>query len=119
VTELDNTKKFRKELVSGIAALVLLNLLAQDGGEMYGYQIAKELDLRAGPDPLFKQSALYPVLRQLHAGGLLSSRVEVSMTGPPRRYYAITPHGRETLAAWIDTWRSMRVFVDAALKPKS
>jgi PadR family transcriptional regulator PadR len=119
VTELDNTKKFRKELVSGIAALVLLNLLAQDGGEMYGSQIAKELDLRAGPDPLFKQSALYPVLRQLHAGGLLSSRVEVSMTGPPRRYYAITPHGRETLAAWIDTWRSMRVFVDAALKPKS
>lgn len=108
-------KKFRKELVSGIAALVVLSELGQADGEMYGYQIAKALTSRAGDEPQFKQSALYPVLRQLHAAGLLSSRVEVSLSGPPRRYYAITEKGRETLSEWREAWASMRGFVDSAL----
>lgn len=114
----DDLKKFRKELVSGIAALVVLRLLANAGGERYGYEISKDLETRAGNDPLFKQSALYPVLRQLEASGLLASRVQVSLSGPPRRYYAITPKGREVLAIWADAWRTMRRFVDATLDEK-
>jgi len=90
VTDVEaHLKKFRKELHSGIAAMVLLALLDRTGGEMYGYQIAKEIGAKAGGASFLKQGAIYPVLRSLHATGLLSSRVEVSMSGPPRRYYAI------------------------------
>jgi PadR family transcriptional regulator, regulatory protein PadR len=105
-------KKFRKELHSGIAALVLLSLLAKDGREMYGYEIAKALGARAGGQSFLKQGAIYPVLRSLHASGLLSSRVEVSMSGPPRRYYAISPEGRATLKDWLSAWGDVRGFVD-------
>ena len=61
---------------------------------MYGYQIAKQLE-RIGEGVLSgKQSALYPVLRNLEGAGLLDSHVEPSMSGPPRRYYRITDAGR-------------------------
>lgn len=105
-------KKFRKELHSGIAALVLLSLLAKDGQEMYGYEIAKALGARAGGQSFLKQGAIYPVLRSLHASGLLSSRVEMSMSGPPRRYYTISPEGRATLKEWLAAWSDVRGFVE-------
>jgi PadR family transcriptional regulator PadR len=36
-----------------------------------------------------------------------------SYSGPPRRYYRITPLGREVLMSWRHTWSSTRSFVDA------
>ena len=110
-------KKFRKELHSGIAAMVLLALLERTGGEMYGYQIAKEIGAKAGGESFLKQGAIYPVLRSLHASGLLSSRVEVSISGPPRRYYAISPMGREALETWRGVWADLRGFVDSLVGP--
>jgi PadR family transcriptional regulator PadR len=83
---------------------------------MYGYQIAKLLEDN-GPDmPLMKQGTLYPVLRSLEENGLLSSMVEPSVSGPPRRYYTITADGRETLKEWIEIWRETQKFVNAILK---
>lgn len=110
-------KKFRKELHSGIAAMVLLALLERSGDEMYGYQIAKEISAKAGGASFLKQGAIYPVLRSLHAAGMLSSRVEMSMSGPPRRYYAISNEGREALVAWREVWGELRGFVGSLIEP--
>jgi PadR family transcriptional regulator PadR len=107
------TRKFHRELSAGLTALVLLATLAETGDDLYGYEIARRLTT-GGADPgPFKQGALYPVLRNMSASGLLSSRVVPSYSGPPRRYYRITPLGREVLAAWRDTWNSTRRFVDS------
>ncbi len=110
-------KKFRKELHSGIAAMVLLALLERSGDEMYGYQIAKEIGAKAGGASFLKQGAIYPVLRSVHAAGMLSSRVEVSMSGPPRRYYAISSAGREALVTWREVWAELHGFVTALIEP--
>lgn len=63
-----------------------------------------------------KQGALYPVLRSLEGSGLLESKVEPSVSGPPRKYYSITTGGSETLALWQDIWEQMKSFVDRAMK---
>ena len=63
-----------------------------------------------------KQSALYPVLRNLEAAGLLASEVEPSVAGPPRRYYRITEPGRDTLRAWTGSWNETRDFVEHVLQ---
>lgn len=110
------TKKFQKEMNSGIAALVLLSVMDQSQKPMYGYQIAKLLDERSQSTPLMKQGALYPVLRSLESNALLESHVEPSVTGPPRRYYRITESGREALKVWADVWQQMQTFVDTVLK---
>jgi PadR family transcriptional regulator PadR len=101
-------------MMTGLSSLVLLVVLGDAEREMYGYEIAKAMKLD-GNDPLFKQGAIYPVLRSLHAAGLLDSRVEASAFGPPRRYYQITEEGRKALAEWLATWRDMRGFVDNAI----
>ena len=84
---------------------------------MYGYQIAKEIGAKAGGASFLKQGAIYPVLRSLHAAGMLSSRVEVSVSGPPRRYYTISDSGREALLAWREVWGELRTFVDSLTEP--
>ncbi|WP_187775638.1 PadR family transcriptional regulator [Luteimonas suaedae] len=109
-------RKFQKELSAGTVSLVLLAVLAAAPEPMYGYQIAKRLE-RVGDGVLAgKQSALYPVLRNLGAAGLLDSHVAPSASGPPRRYYRITDVGRRTLAQWIAAWSATRDSVDSVLR---
>lgn len=108
-------KKFQKELSAGTVSLALLAVLSKAEEPMYGYLIAKQLE-RVGEGVLSgKQSALYPVLRNLQGAGLLESFVEPSMSGPPRRYYRITEAGRLTLREWVSAWRATRDSVDSVL----
>ena len=102
------TKKFQKELNAGIASLVLLSVLEKSTEPMYGYQIAKLLEDYSGDASFMKQGALYPVLHSLENGGLLESKVEPSVSGPPRRYYEITSEGKETLVLCL---RHFRLFL--------
>ena len=109
-------KKFQKELSAGTVSLVLLAVLAQASEPLYGYLIAKRLE-QVGEGVLAgKQSALYPVLRNLEGSGLLDSHVEPSVSGPPRRYYRITQAGRDALREWAAAWRATRDSVDAIHK---
>ncbi len=109
-------KKFQKELIAGISALVLLRVL--DGAEqpMYGYQIAKIIASKQDEAPRFKQGVLYPVLRSLEEAGLLESKVEPSVSGPPRRYYQITSLGHQTLQRWVSIWNQSNAFVTTILE---
>ena len=109
-------RKFQKELAAGTVSLVLLAVLGQASEPMYGYQIAKRLEATGEALIAGKQSALYPVLRNLSGAGLLDSHVEPSVAGPPRRYYRITPLGREVLRDWEGSWQATRNFVDSVLE---
>jgi PadR family transcriptional regulator PadR len=110
-----SVRKFQKELSAGIVSLALLALMANADEPLYGYQIAKELEGYGGGLPV-KQGTLYPVLRSLEAGGLLTSEVEPSISGPPRRYYSVTEEGRQAIGVWRDSWMRTREFVEAVLE---
>lgn len=112
-------RKFQKELTSGTAALVLLKVQADADAPMYGYQIAKLLKSEGKEFQLIKQGALYPVLRSLENSGLLESRVEPSVSGPPRRYYSITQSGREAVDRWSRLWEQAKAYVDSILEGDS
>ena len=109
-------RKFHKELSAGTVSLALLAVVATGNEAMYGYQIAKRLEQVGDGVLAGKQSALYPVLRNLESAGLLASEVEPSISGPPRRYYRITDRGRAVLRAWSDAWCATRDSVDHVLK---
>jgi PadR family transcriptional regulator PadR len=109
-------RKFQKELNSGLISLVLLSVLDRASEDLYGYQIAKQLQGAAGDEAIVKQGALYPVLRTMSAQGLLTSRVVPSYAGPPRRYYRITDLGRATLVRWLEIWTRTRTFVDSTAR---
>ena len=109
-------RKFHKELSAGTVSLALLAVVAASAEPLYGYQIAKRLEQTGDGVLAGKQSALYPVLRNLEGAGLLDSFVEPSVAGPPRRYYRITEAGRQTLQSWAAAWRATRDSVDSVLE---
>lgn len=112
-------RKFHKELSAGTVSLALLAVVAASAEPLYGYQIAKRLEQTGDGVLAGKQSALYPVLRNLEGGGLLDSHVEPSVSGPPRRYYRITAEGRQVLDQWAAAWRATRDSVDSVLEGAS
>src|SRR3974377_1379809 len=105
-------RKFQKDLNAGLVALVLLAVLERSKEDLYGYEIAKRLQRANQGEALFKEGTIYPVLRALAAGGLLTSRIVPSYAGPPRRYYRITEEGRAMLREWRGVWQQTRDFVD-------
>ena len=110
-------QKFKKALNSGTISLVVLSLLSKAEKPMYGYSIAKILDVSSDSgEPPVKQGTLYPILRSLEKMELLSSNVEPSVAGPPRKYYSITELGNSELKLWKDSWISTRDFVDRILE---
>src|SRR5271163_4188211 len=107
-----NERKFQKELNGALVGLVLLAVLADSNEDLYGYEIAKRLANANNGASIFKEGTIYPVLRALSAGNLLTSRIVPSYSGPPRRYYRITDQGRAVLAEWKAIWQGTRSFVD-------
>jgi PadR family transcriptional regulator PadR len=87
-------------------------VLDQSTEDLYGYEIAKRLASANDGTSIFKEGTIYPVLRALSAGELLTSRIVPSYSGPPRRYYRITAQGRIVLAQWRSIWLEARRFVD-------
>jgi PadR family transcriptional regulator PadR len=109
-------RKFQKELNAGTVSLVLLAILARSAQPLYGYQIAKSIEAAGQEGASVKQGTLYPVLRSLEEQGLLASRVEPSVSGPPRKYYSITEYGCSVLGSWKAAWSRTRDFVEATLE---
>jgi PadR family transcriptional regulator len=73
---------------------VLQALLAGPGEWRYGYELGREVGLKAG--------SLYPILIRLTERGLLEARWEEHSAGsgrPPRHLYRLTASGRELARA--------------------
>jgi PadR family transcriptional regulator PadR len=81
--------------------------------ELYGLEIARRLT--ADGVLMSSEGTLYPLLARLRRAGLVDTTWQESVEGPPRRYYALTPGGRDALAAFTRTWIPFRDAVDAAL----
>jgi PadR family transcriptional regulator, regulatory protein PadR len=108
-------KDFQKGLYTGISVLILLLVVGRAKEPIYGYQIAKIIEKDNTDIPVIKLGTLYPVLRSLEKDGLLESRVDPSVSGPPRRYYRITDLGASTLEQLSATWERAKDFVDSLM----
>ena len=103
-----HTKKFQKELSSGLVSLVLLSILNQAQTALYGYEITKKLQQNNEE----KLGAIYPVLRNLHARELVHCEVKTSDSGPPRKYYTISALGKRVLAQCLTSWLATQSHVN-------
>src|SRR4030095_2634426 len=91
------------QLRKGMLELCILNSI--NGRRLYGYDIVKSL---RGTDGLvISEGTIYPILSRLHREGLVSSDLEESTEGPPRKYYQLTRAGRLQLARMNQYWLSI------------
>ena len=70
--------------------------------DSYGYKIVKDMSECVE----ISESTLYPILRRLEAGKLLSVYT-AEYNGRLRKYYRITRLGIERLRAFKDEWREL------------
>lgn len=73
----------------------------------YGYKITQ--DIRAVME--ISESTLYPVLWRLQKDGCLEVH-DQEFSGRNRRYYSITPRGREQLRQTLEEWESYKDRLD-------
>jgi len=59
------------------------------------------------------EGTLYPILTRLKNEGFLSYRWEESNSGPPRKYYSITPEGTNFLSELRAGWDELVTAVSA------
>ncbi len=99
------------QLRKGVLEYCVLACLRQRPA--YGLELATQLTTAR---LLTSEGTLYPLLSRLRKQGLVESTWQESTSGPPRRYYQLTDHGINALAAFADTWRPFSEDVTAILE---
>ena len=77
-------------------------LLALAGEDLHGYAILKEVDLRTGGKVRLSTGTLYGIIKRLLADGLVverRTRPAEPQDDERRRYYRLTPQGRQVAVA--------------------
>ncbi|MDF2988113.1 MAG: transcriptional regulator, PadR-like family [Eubacterium sp.] len=91
-----------KELLKGSTTMLILKLL--DSGDMYGYQMTKELEIRSDNTFTLKEGTLYPILHSLESTRMIESYWEDTDSARKRKYYKITKGGKKLLAEKEKEW---------------
>lgn len=96
--------KYEQQMKKGVLEMLVLKLLEEE--EKYGYQLISELKDKSGGMFLVKEGTLYPILYRLEGEELVESQwSEPKGKEVSRKYYAITPKGRETLPDMNNLWQ--------------
>ena len=71
--------------------------------DSYGYRIVKDLS----PYVEISESTLYPILRRLETGQMLTVRT-AEHNGRLRKYYHITPAGLKRIDEFLEDWQQIQ-----------
>jgi PadR family transcriptional regulator, regulatory protein PadR len=99
-----------KDLMAASSTPMVLAILAER--DSYGYAILQRVRELSGGRLEWTDGMLYPVLHRLERLGYVEARWETADSGRRRKYYRITPRGRDQLREERRQWQA----VDAALR---
>ena len=100
------------QLRRGVLEFCVLALLRD--AERYGFEIVRALYEANGL--VTTEGTVYPLLARLRKEGVVETTWRESPSGPPRRYYRLTPAGRSLLDAFMTEWSRFRDSVDNLLQ---
>ena len=96
---LENTKA---QMRKGVLELCILALLEHQ--DAYASDIIEHLKKA---EMIVVEGTLYPLLTRLKNAELLAYRWEESTSGPPRKYYSLTPTGKKALTELQNSWDTL------------
>lgn len=109
--KIENTEA---QMRKGVLEYCILSILNQ--GEAYTSDILKELK---AAKMLVVEGTIYPLLNRLRTAKLLTYRWEESNSGPPRKYYSLTPKGEDFLMQLETSWKELTQAVHQITKSQS
>ena len=93
------------QLKKGVLEMCVLALLSH--GDNYAYEIASRMADAVG----MGEGTIYPLMRRMQNDGLVSTYLQESDSGPPRKYYKLTDKGASQLAELNDYWKSINATI--------
>jgi PadR family transcriptional regulator PadR len=112
-TEDMNIENTQSQMRKGIFEFCILSVIRR--GEAYPSDIVEEM--KAANLQIF-EGTLYPLLTRLKNAGMLTYRWVESSSGPPRKYFSLTPTGEAFYHELEMTWQELSDGVNALTKKK-
>jgi len=103
---IDNVNKKKAQMRKGLLEFCILQAISED--RVFSSDILEALKKA---DLLVVEGTLYPMLSRLKEQELVSYDWEESTQGPPRKYYTLTPTGKETLRTLDETWKKLQTSI--------
>ena len=85
---------------------------------MHGYRITQEMQQRSEGRYTILEGTLYLILTRMEEEGLLNSHVVLVGKRRTRRYYSITPKGKEHLQTLLQSFDEIMLGIDLILGRK-
>jgi PadR family transcriptional regulator PadR len=96
----------------GILEICVLSVLAHK--DCYGYELVGEISKRID----IAEGTIYPLLHRLKDEGYVTTYLQESQGGPPRKYYRLTESGRIEEHEQKEEWLRFAASVNALLEGK-
>lgn len=99
----------KTQLKKGILDMLVLAMLEHT--DRYGFELVERISAHVE----IAERTIYPLLKRLRDDGLVTTYLQESDRGAPRKYYRISGKGREHLATSRSEWDEIRTGVDRLL----
>ncbi len=109
----DAADKWEVQLRKGCLELAILAALWD--GKLYGLEILRRMESDSGL--LVSEGTVYPLLSRLKSLGLVKSEWVESESGHPRKYYALTPAGKQRAREMAGIWAKFSSSMSRLLAP--
>ena len=84
-------------------------------GRLYGLEILRVLERDS--QLVLAEGTIYPLLNRLRLEGLVRSEWVEAEAGHPRKYYELTPAGRERATQMAETWSEFSAALGSLIEP--
>ena len=101
-----NIDNIKSQMRKGMLEFCILLVLRR--GPAYSSELIKCLK---DAQLIVVEGTLYPLLTRMKKEGLLSYTWQESSSGPPRKYYCLSPDGEEALAMLSQAWTEMSMTI--------
>jgi PadR family transcriptional regulator PadR len=109
----ESADKWEVQLRKGCLELAILAALWD--AKLYGLEILRRLE--SDSDLIVSEGTVYPLLSRLKALGLVRSEWVESDAGHPRKYYALTPAGKQRGREMAGMWTRFSSSMSRLLAP--
>ena len=108
-----NIENTQSQMRKGILEFCILSIIRR--GEAYPSDIVDEM---RGANLQILEGTLYPLLTRLKNSEMLTYRWVESNSGPPRKYFSLTPKGEEFYRELEATWNELANAVNSLTSKK-
>ena len=99
------SESLQVQLKKGVLEMCVLALLSK--GDNYAYEIASQMAEAVG----MGEGTIYPLMRRMQNDDLVTTYLQESASGPPRKYYKLTKAGAAALQAQRAEWDAFETAV--------